>query len=183
VAAEATKSTTVFFFQPQWLQTDAVAPVHTRVGVHVYSASFSRAQLTAISDRACKVLPEAYPASTEPLASEPVVVHYGERDKVLNVDVPGHSVGVRSVLDAPGAQGSSALFSILRGLRRTHAKADAMVLLFKSQEEQDAPPTAKDPTNASAVIKDAVKAVDVAVYSDVDPEVDEGIFRFFDMLK
>ena len=182
---EATQATTIYFFQPQWMQGDSAAPVYTRVGIHVYTPGFTREQLTAISDRACKVLPEAYPIASgeHDAGAQPVVLHYGANEKVLHVDVPTGSTGVRAVLDAPGAQGSAALFSVVRGLRALGTRADAMVLLFKHQDEAQHQLTARSPSDVSAVIKDAVKAVDVAVYTDVDLQKDDNLKSFFQMLK
>jgi hypothetical protein len=177
---EASQTTTVYFFQPKWMRADSSA-VLARVGIHVHAASFSRAQLTAISDRACKVIPEAYQKEADQTVAEPVVLHYSAHDKVLNVDVPASSQGVRAALDLPGAHGSAALFSVVRELRKTSAPADAMVLIFKSSE---APAVmTNDPTDVAGVIRDAVKAVDVAVYTEVDYSGDANLAAFFAMLK
>lgn len=165
----ADSSTTVFLYGPARLSGQDV-----RIGVHVYKA-FTRAQLSAITDRAWKIAPQAF----SELSDAPMVVlHYDQDIKKLHVDVPAAATNVRSALDAAGPDGMNLILDALR-VHKAARVADALVLFLKRHESAL---EAASPADVGAVIKDALNAMDAAVYPGVDTSNEVGLNSFFKLI-
>lgn len=165
----ADSSTTIFLYGPVTMCEQSI-----RIGVHVYKA-LSREQLSAITDRAWKVAPQAFPEHAE---SPVLVLHYDHFNKRLQVDAHTKAGGVRSALDKAGPDGMHLIMDALRNYKTTKV-ADALVLFFKRQEPSL---EAVSPTDVGAVVKDALNVMDAAAYPQADIANEVHLTSFFKLI-
>ena len=167
--AGADSSTTIFLYGPTSLCEQPL-----RVGVHVYKA-LSREQLSAITDRAWRIAPQAFPEHDKlPV----LILHYDHANKRLHVDAPTNATGVRAALDKAGPDGMNLIMDALRAYK-TSVVADALVLFFKRQESSL---EAASPADVGAVVKDALNVMDAAAYPQADVAQEVHLTSFFKLI-
>jgi hypothetical protein len=165
----ADSSTTIFLYGPTSLSEQPL-----RIGVHAYKA-LSREQLSAITDRAWKIAPQAFPEH----AKLPVLIlHYDSVKKQLHVDAPTPATGVRAALDKAGPDGMNLIMDALR-VYKTAVVADALVLFFKREPVSL---SAESPADVGAVVTDALNAMDAAAYPQVDTTNEFSLGSFFKLI-
>ena len=165
----ADSSTTIFLYGPTSLCEQPL-----RIGVHAYKA-LSREQLSAITDRAWKIAPQAFPEHSElPV----LILHYDSVRKQLHVDAPTPATSVRAALDKAGPDGMNLIMDALR-MYKTAKLADALVLFFK---RQPVALEAASPADVGAVVTDALNAMDAAAYPQVDTTEEFSLHSFFKLI-